>query len=420
VPLSARTTPDDPRSTPGVVGRADVDDGRHTLSRLVGDVDTFLDRHWARRPLLRRMDQPDRVGDLLSIAAIDAALAERGLRLPAVRLVREGATLPSASFTTKARIGSRQVDDLLSAARISAEVANGATVSMQGLHRYWPPLTALCRSLESFLTHPFQANAYLSPAGARGLRVHHDTHDVFVIQVEGSKHFDVYQPAIDLPVTGQHWAADEPPAEPVIDVDLRPGDCLYMPRGWRHRAFTTDSHSLHLTIGLLGQTWLGLGDALTGLLRDEVAFRQPLPPGFAHDPDRLAGEVAVRIKALQQWLDEVDPAAVAESLTRRFVTARPPNGRGAIAAAIVAEPLEESTVVRRRPHTPCLLRKGGQRVELVLSDRTVSFPASAGPVLRVLLDGAPACASALPDALDVASRLVVVRRLLVEGLLERA
>jgi lysine-specific demethylase/histidyl-hydroxylase NO66 len=420
VPQPATTTSDDPRSTPGVVGRADVERGRRTLQRLVGDVDTFLETHWARRPLLHRMAEPERVAELLSIAAVDALLAERGLRMPAVRLVRDGATLPPARITTSARIGSQRVGDLIDAVRIGGEVAGGATVSLQGLHRYWPPLTTLCRSLESVLTHPFQANAYLSPPGARGLRVHHDTHDVFVIQVEGSKHFDVYAPAIELPVSGQHWAADDPPGEPVIDVDLQPGDCLYMPRGWRHRAFTTDSPSLHLTIGLLGHTWLGLGDALTGMLRDELAFRQPLAPGFAHDPDALAGEVAVRIKALQQWLDEVDPAAVAERLTRRFVTARPPDGHGAIRTALAAEPPDEATAVRRRPDTPCLLRRRDPRVELVLPDRVVSFPAFADPVLRALLVGDPVSAAELPDTLDLASRLVVVRRLVAEGLLEPA
>lgn len=412
-------TPDDPRATPGVVGRADVARGRSTLGRLVGDVDDFLEASWARRPLLTRGAVADPT-DLLSIAAVDELLAQRGQRLPAARLVSAGDAIPAARFTTTARIGSQQVADLLDAGRVAGEISAGATVSLQGLHRYWPPLTELCRSLESFLTHPFQANAYLSPAGAQGLRIHHDTHDVFVVQVEGSKHFDVYQPAVELPVSGQHWSADEPPGEPAITVDLQPGDCLYMPRGWRHRAYTTDSYSLHLTIGLLGHTWLGLADALTGLLRDQVAFRQPLPPGFAHDPDALAAEVAIRVKALQQWLDEVDPAALAQTLTRRFVTGRPVDGRGAITAAFAADPIDATTVVRRRPHMPCLLRHADDRAVLVLPDREVSFPDFAEPVLRALLVGQPTCATELPAALDVASRLVVVRRLVVEGMLERA
>ncbi len=36
----------------------------------------------------------------------------------------------------------------------------------------------------------------------------------------------------------------------VIDIELGPGDLLYMPRGWIHQANTCrgDHHSLHLTV----------------------------------------------------------------------------------------------------------------------------------------------------------------------------
>jgi ribosomal protein L16 Arg81 hydroxylase len=65
--------------------------------------------------------------------------------------------------------------------------ADGATVVLQGLHRYWPPLTELVRGLELALGHPCQANAYLTPPGSQGFAVHSDSHDVFVFQTAGTK-----------------------------------------------------------------------------------------------------------------------------------------------------------------------------------------------------------------------------------------
>lgn len=43
--------------------------------------------------------------------------------------------------------------------------------------------------------------------------------------------------------------------EPILDVILRPGDFLYMPRGYIHQADTlyTEIHSLHLTFSTYQQ-----------------------------------------------------------------------------------------------------------------------------------------------------------------------
>lgn len=43
--------------------------------------------------------------------------------------------------------------------------------------------------------------------------------------------------------------------EPILDVILRPGDFLYMPRGYIHQADTlyTETHSLHLTFSTYQQ-----------------------------------------------------------------------------------------------------------------------------------------------------------------------
>ena len=402
-------------ATPGVVGPADVSRGRAALSMLIGDIDTFLADHWAKAPLLQPANGEREMA--LSIADVDTLLRERAARLPTVRLVRDGQAIPESRFTTSARLGSRPVSDLLDPAAITREFNAGATVSLQGLHRYWPPLTDLCQSLEAALTHPFQANAYLSPAGAVGLAVHHDTHDVFVVQCEGSKHFDVYEPATWLPVTGQNWTSDEPPGVPVLSVDLKPGDCLYMPRGWRHRAFTTDSHSLHLTIGQLGYTWLALATTLTAALADEVAFRDPLPAGYAHDPDRMTAEVAHRIGSLRAWLGTVDPAAIADTLIRAFVQSPAGHPEG-IKGALTERVIGSGTRVRRRRHRRALLRISAGAIELQLVDRVVTFPAHAADVLRAVVATDEFSAAELPDSLDIEGRLVVVRRLLAEGLLE--
>jgi len=52
-----------------------------------------------------------------------------------------------------------------------------------------------------------------------------------------------------LPRTSSRNFHQDEIGEPILDVILRPGDFLYMPRGYIHQADTlfTETHSLHLT-----------------------------------------------------------------------------------------------------------------------------------------------------------------------------
>ncbi len=147
--------------------------------------------------------------------------------------------------------------------RVLAEFEDGATIVLQALHHNWPPVADFCRRLEAALGEPVQANAYFTPRSAQGLAVHHDTHDVFVLQTAGKKHWRVYEPVVELPLQDQKYskAKHGEPGEPVEDGVLEAGDTMYLPRGWLHDALTTDSESLHLTIGVKVYTWLDAAKA---------------------------------------------------------------------------------------------------------------------------------------------------------------
>ncbi len=93
--------------------------------------------------------------------------------------------------------------------RVLAEFEDGATIVLQALHHNWPPIADFCRRLEAALGEPVQANAYFTPRSAQGLAVHHDTHDVFVLQTAGKKHWRVYEPVVELPLQDQKYSKSE-------------------------------------------------------------------------------------------------------------------------------------------------------------------------------------------------------------------
>jgi ribosomal protein L16 Arg81 hydroxylase len=391
------------------------------IERCAGDPAAFVRDHWAKAPLLRHGAGPGGFDDLLSLDDVDRILSTTAPRAPYFRLVRDGKPLPASASTKSGRIGSVPLSDLADPGRIFEEFAGGATIVLQGLQRYWAPLARFCRDLELFLTHPVQVNAYLTPPASRGLGVHHDTHDVFVLQVHGRKLWQVWDAAVPFPLGHQTRlppGAEAPTEPPLVGAELAPGDCLYVPRGFRHAARTAETASLHLTVGMLTYNWNDLLREVLDLATEETWFREGLPVGFAEDPGALTASLAERVAELRRFLDKVDLSQVADRAANRFWANRAPLLDGQLRQLLALDELDDTTEVRRRPGATCRLRVAGDRLELVLGDRTLRMPAALEPAVRRLLEADRCTPADLAGELDPASRLVLVRRLVREGLLQ--
>jgi bifunctional lysine-specific demethylase and histidyl-hydroxylase NO66 len=391
------------------------------LARCVGDAERFLAERWSVAPLHLLAAEPGGFADLLSLEDVDAIISSSLPRQPEFRLVRDGSPLDPSTYTRSATIGGKSVPGVGHPPSIWAEFAKGATIVLQSLQRSWLPLTRFCRDLEMELTHPVQANAYVTPPAARGLAVHYDTHDVFVLQVAGHKHWTLYEPVLELPLPNQPWsAATSSAGEEQLSVTLGPGDCLYVPRGVPHAAEAGDRVSAHLTIGVLTVTWHDVvRDLVTGTAA-ELAFRRPLPTGFAAGTaDDLAGGVAATVEELHAFLAKVDPVQVAEKAIRRFWTGRPPILAGQLGQLAALDGLTDSSMVRRREGSVCRLIVDGDHFVVLLGDRELRMPAAAEPaVARLAAADRPMAVADLASEADEDSRRVLVHRLVREGLLE--
>jgi bifunctional lysine-specific demethylase and histidyl-hydroxylase NO66 len=399
--------------------------GAPALARCVGDPAAFARDIWARRPLVRQLATGDRevaapgsgegFEDLLTLDAVDHLLSSTALRTPAFRLVRGGSVLPHASYTKTGRISSVPMTGLADPFRIFAEFDAGATIVLQGMHRYWPPVARFCRSLELALGHPCQANAYVTPPGAAGLALHEDSHDVFVLQAFGSKHWEVHAAPAEMADGGR---------EPVHAV-LRPGDALYMPRATPHAARTQEALSGHLTVGILATTWRTLVDDVATRLKGQASLGldEPLPVGYHVELDAFRAATRERLAELARHVDKMDPAELADGAADRFLTTRPALARGGLVDAWRARSLDDDTLVRRRDGVICELRIRGERLGALLGDRELRMPSWAEPAMRAIATlpaGGAMRPRDLDGELDAESRVVLVRRLVREGLLEIA
>ncbi len=385
------------------------------LGRCVGDAGAFLDTSYTVEPHLRRGGD---FGDLLSLADVDRAITGTALRTPAIRLVRDGQVLDSSTFTRRVRTGSTWVDGVVHPSRLLQQVADGATVVLQSLQRWWPPVTDFCRALEVQLEQPVQANAYLTPAGATGLAPHHDTHDVFVLQLHGSKHWVVRSPLVASPLARHHSSPGPAGEQPVLlDVELQAGDCLYLPRGFVHSAHAQTGTSLHLTVGVLATTIHDLLRDVVDRTADEPSFRRSLPIGYATENDVAMQTVKAAVDELAQWLGELDPAAHAEDLQRRFWSNRTAPTAGQLIELAGLDSIGDPTIVQRRPGVNATVVSGGPTLRIRMVDRDLTLPPALDGAVRLLVDGAPHRVGELDEWLDAPSRLVLARRLVREGLL---
>jgi cupin superfamily protein len=390
------------------------------LERCVGDVARFVDLTWSRGPVHYVGTDPAGFADLLSLDDVDQIISSTALRLPAFRLIKDGVTLPESSYTKTGRAGSKPMAGIADSARIFRLFDQGATIVLQGMHRFWLPLARFCRDLELALGHPTQVNAYITPPGSRGLAVHEDSHDVFVLQSFGSKHWEVWDtrhPAGDDrdAKAAVAAAAAEPPA---ISAELRPGDVIYMPRRTPHAARTQQTLSGHLTIGIPATRWRQLVDGVVQRALDTAGLDEPLPAAYHRDPDGLARELDGRLAEVQRGLDKADPREAAGQAIERFLTTRPSLLRGGLVDLARLAELDERTLLRRREGAACelLLRDGGLTV--LLGDRALRMPARCEPAMRAIAQADAFSPSDLEPHLDPEGRLVLVRRLVREGLLE--
>ncbi|MEU6078559.1 cupin domain-containing protein [Micromonospora sp. NPDC047074] len=386
----------------------------------------FAAAHWGRTPLLSRADElPDAHGftDLLSPADADELLSRRGLRSPFLRVAQDGELVPAARFTGGGGAGAEIGDQVLDE-RVLELYAGGATLVLQGLHRTWPALIDFARDLGTAVGQPLQVNAYLTPAGNQGFATHYDTHDVFVLQVDGRKHWRIHPPVLPDPLEKQPWGgrADEVSATAegpaALDVVLAPGDALYLPRGWLHSAQAQESSSLHLTVGVRALTRYAMVEELLALAAEDQRLRATLPFGTdVADPDAIEPELTETVEALRDWLLRADPAAVAARLRQRAWPAARPAPIRPLAQAAALAALDVDTRLAPRPGLRWRLTTQAERAALVLFDRTVTLPASCAPAVRALLAADSTRVGDLPGLDDDADRLTLARRLLREAVL---
>ena len=267
-------------------------------------VETFMAEHFGRWPVQIRGDSP-RSG-LLSIQRLEELLSIRPHWTDAnIKLILNSRPIMGDLYFEPAEPDRvRRADPV----KVQTFLNMGASLVGDRIE----DIDAGVRDAAAMLSAEFAAtagaNVYFSSKDIRAFNSHCDLHEVFAVQLEGEKVWQIYENRAEAPIE----ALNGPNAQAMIDqakgrvlmtVHMQPGDLLYIPRGFFHDALASSEESLHLTFGVAPLN----GRYALRLLEEQAikhaTVRNYLPDG-RKDPealrahlDGLAEEIAALIRS---------------------------------------------------------------------------------------------------------------------------
>jgi ribosomal protein L16 Arg81 hydroxylase len=379
------------------------------LLRPVG-IQAFLERHYEREPLLIQRERPSHYQDLLCIGTIEEMVSATSLTGEDIVVVDHARPIRREDYLRE--------DETPDPLRIHRLFDAGATISLRQLQHRVPALAHLCRSAEQTFSCPFQTNLYFTPASAQGFETHHDTHDVFILQLNGSKRWRTYEPVVELPLPGQRYYWSRPPGPPVREFTLHAGDLFYCPRGTPHDASAVQEASVHISLGALVSTWAELLlEVVADVILRDPAFRAGLPPDFVRAG--VAREVldATFEDLYRRLRHQARPRHILALMADRFISGHPALLSGQASALRAAEWLTgESTVHIRSDLIYRIIERRG-KITLICNERRITLPSYCSAGLKFALTGATFRVADLPGPLTGSGRIVLIRRLVQEGVM---
>jgi hypothetical protein len=388
---------------------------RWDLARLIHPASTsaFFEAHFETKVLHVPREDRSYYHSLLRMEDIDRVLTTLHLSHPAVHMANAAKQLQVSDYTYPS--------GLIDVARLYQEYADGGTVVLNNLEGSIPSLMDLCRSMEVDFSSRFQCNIYVTPGGsAQGLRTHFDSHDVFVLQIDGTKHWRIYDTPVERPFRGQEFIPEQyKPGELTMEFDLHPGDMVYVPRGVMHDATSTTGDSCHITLGVLPSSWTDLLlEAVARVGLKDPEFRRSLPVGFARrDFDREPARKTFRM-LLERLLEQGELDGALDHFAEDFVSTRHPLLYGQMQQVHKLATLSVEDHASARPNLLFHLTKTETHVSVAAYGGRITLPIHAAEPLEHALTHDDYRIADLPGDLDDAGKLVLIRKLVREGLVE--
>lgn len=381
---------------------------RASIQSLISPVseEEYRAHYWEKSPLIVHRNDPGYYGDLFTLKDFDnSAKGGRGY-------------VKTAEATSKKQ-AKREGTGPQTLERIMSDMHEGRTLILDGVQDFNSKLGLMCRLLAQETGARFQTNIYLTPPNGKGFQAHWDNHDVFVMQMMGSKRWQVEKVRRTLPQTDGVIEEEERELRgELYEFTLQQGDMVYIPRGFVHAAEAGSESSLHITLGLTYNSWDQLLRATikAAILRDD-SLRLSLPAGH------MKGDGAAILKRLTEVLHKTaNPTflnQVLEQFRDELVQKAALDISGQITAFFEPRKLKLGDRVGPRSGLFYNLRKGADTVTLKVGTRDITFMDFFGEALQFALETPSYAICDLPGDLEDDLKLAFIDRLMQEAVVVR-
>jgi ribosomal protein L16 Arg81 hydroxylase len=376
-------------------------------------MDVFLSEYWEQHPLIISRKRSDYYSSLFSIQALESIVSGKCNDVSSIGVFNKSQLYFQLSTD-------RNSNDDYNINEVYNAYAQGNTISLNNLQFNCQPLSELCRNLELFFNYSANISCYLTPKKSQGVLPHYDTHDVFILQIDGAKLWRIYDSFMSLPLEEHRKpVSPEEIGHPIHEIRLAAGDLLYIPRGYVHEALTSEDSSLHLTVGIHPFKLADLVDIAIALAsRQHVSFRKSLPIGFLNDRD-IATTLKHQLQELLEFLsDNTNVEETIEQLAKKFVTQMVPFPDGHFAQLSDLDSIDLETIVKKRDGMFCHIFKEEDAIAIQFPGNVVKGPISIEVALYFIAESGEFSVRSIPGSLSENGKLTLVRRLVREGLLK--
>ncbi|MEV7522605.1 cupin domain-containing protein [Streptomyces sp. NPDC091371] len=391
----------------------------YSFEDFVGDRDTFLAEHFNKKPLLRKGALAGRLDGLPSVRQLDDVLALETTPPSYLRVTKGGKGVPSGTYTRTVARGAA-LAEAVNPEKVYELFRSGGTVTWNSLHHVLPSARRLLAPFTDTFACEGEVVLFVTPARNDGFSPHHDSIDVYVVQVDGTKTWRVWATPEVRRGDEASYTAEEL-GEPVIEVTLHPGDVLYVPHGTPHAAAARSELSLHLSVGIEPRRWRDLlRDTVDSVVRDPEFHAFPYLPGEGPGGDEAVADLSRHIELLRDRLAGLEPVSEAKRLAQagreRAGAGRPRE----FSRLHAADALTTDSLVRRSSAPVEIGESDGGKTGIRVNGHRIAVPDAVARSLRDLDGGRQVTTSEFFPGVDAARSLSAARGLARIGVLECA
>jgi len=396
--------------------KVDLFSATDVIEKLISPIslDEFVNCYWQRQYLVVNRSDPHYFDDILTIKDVDELLSKHPVPAARVNLGRDAVGIPPATYTS---YGDQGDGTFIKPAEVLRLHKQGNTIILRTMHLFMHELGRLCQAAEAFFHCRAQANIYITPADTQSSFPHWDAHDIFVIQVAGTKCWHLHSSPLEQPLYTYQFNRDRHEIGPQIgEFTLSAGDIAYVPRGMAHNPLATE-YSVHVALGVLVKTW---ADVFASMFESKTlsdpdcrAILPVLHGQSSFDLDKCAAEFPA---LAQKFLDPASMRAAILRLSEELLGSIRSDTLHMLTQFALGCSVTLSSVVELPAPGRALIEPRGDSVRVIFNGVELHVEAGLVPALELIREKRRMPVSEIPGESDV-HRVALAQKLVDAGAL---